>query len=110
MIANTDRHSEPRRLSSILEKCWPLEAFWLTRLLTGLVGGKGAPPFLLPLFASYQGRLLCRIVVQIRPQPALHFFAAHALPHLVVGNLVAVDLAQAEVPRLRVRKVEAAHA
>src|ERR1700677_3760982 len=51
-----------------------------------------------------------RIVVQVRTEPALDFGHDHALALGIVGHLIAVDLAQAEVARLRGRKVEATYA
>src|ERR1700733_15118041 len=58
-----------------------------------------------------QSRMLFRrVVVEGRPQPSLDFFNAHALALVVVHHLVAPDLPQAEIARLRMRKVEPAHA
>ena len=50
------------------------------------------------------------IVVQVLAQPTLDLFHAHSFALGVVDNLVAVDLAQTEVTRLRVGEVEPAHA
>jgi hypothetical protein len=41
--------------------------------------------------------LLGRVVIQVLPEPSLDFRHAHPLAFAVVGNLVAVDLAQTEI-------------
>ena len=51
-----------------------------------------------------------RVVVQVRPKPALDLSHGHAFARRVVRDLVAVDLAEREVPGLGVREIEAAHA
>src|SRR5215469_7050762 len=54
--------------------------------------------------------LLRRIVVQVWPQPSLDFVNAHPFAIGVVGNLIAIDLPQAEVTRFRMGKVKTTHA
>src|ERR1700691_5088420 len=54
--------------------------------------------------------LTSRIVVQIRSEPAFNFGHRHPLACRVVGDLIAVDLAQAEVTRFRVGEVETTYA
>ena len=54
--------------------------------------------------------LFGRVVVQILPQPSLDFRHTHPLAFLIVGDLIAVDLAKAEISRFRVGKVEPTHA
>src|SRR4051812_15194178 len=49
------------------------------------------------------------LVVEVRGKPALHGRQVHALPAGVVLDLVALDLADAEVLGLRVPEVVAAH-
>ena len=65
-----------------------------------------------PLFIwrSLERALFLGVVVQILPEPSLNFCHAHRLAFTVIGDLVAVDLAQAEISRFRVGKVESAHA
>ena len=50
------------------------------------------------------------IVVEVGAEPAFDFGDGHALALVVVGDLVAVDLAEGEVARLGVGEVEAADA
>jgi hypothetical protein len=54
--------------------------------------------------------LFCRVVIQILPEPALDFAHAHSLAFAVVGDLIAVNLAEAEISRFGVGEVESAHA
>src|ERR1700730_5034608 len=54
--------------------------------------------------------LFRRLVVQILPEPSLDFCHAHPLAFVIVGDLIAVDLAEAEISRFRVGKVEPTHA
>jgi hypothetical protein len=54
--------------------------------------------------------LFRRVVVQVRAEPALDLGYGHAFALGVVGDLVAVDLAEREIARLGVGEVEAAHA
>src|SRR4029077_10599191 len=54
--------------------------------------------------------LFSKVVIQVLPEPSLDFCHAHPLAFAVVGNLVAVDLAETEISRFRVCKVEPAHA
>lgn len=57
------------------------------------------------------GQLLFRrIVVQVLPQPPLNFGHAHSFALTVVGDLVAIDLAEAEISRFRMSEVKTAHA
>src|SRR5882762_25634 len=49
------------------------------------------------------------LVAEIRPQPALRFFAREPLAARVVLDLLAVDLADREVARLRMRDVPTTH-
>jgi hypothetical protein len=42
--------------------------------------------------------LFRRIVVQVLPEPSLDFSHAHPFAFAVVGDLIAVDLAEAEIP------------
>ena len=48
------------------------------------------------------------IVVQIRPEPALHLFHGHSFAEMIVQHLVAVYFPQPKVPSLRVGEVEPA--
>ena len=43
--------------------------------------------------------LFRRVVVQIRPEPSLDLSYAHPFTFVIVGDLIAVDLAEAEVSR-----------
>ena len=52
-----------------------------------------------------EGLLYRRIVVEVWPEPALDFGDGHSLAACVVRYLIAIDLAEAEVLCLRVRKV-----
>src|ERR1700730_12477276 len=52
---------------------------------------------------------LLRLVAEIRPQTALRFFLREPLAARVVLDLLAVDLADREVARLRMGEVPAAH-
>ena len=54
--------------------------------------------------------LLRRVVVQILPQPALDFANAHIFALAVIGNLVPLNLAEAEVARFRMSEIKAAYA
>src|ERR1700677_1929300 len=47
----------------------------------------------------------CRIVVEVGPEPAFDLVDAHLLAGCVVGDLVAANLAEREVARLRMSKV-----
>ena len=60
------------------------------------------------LTAAYRRRAI-PLVAQVRRQPALRLRHRHALPRGVVLHLVPADLADAEVARLRVPEVPAAH-
>jgi hypothetical protein len=51
-----------------------------------------------------------RLVAEVGTEPALHFLGPSCPFEAVVDDLVAVDLAQGEVARLRMREVEPAHA
>ena len=63
------------------------------------------------IHGGWRERILAfRVVIQIRPEPALDLGDGHALALGVVGHLVAVDLAEGEVARLGVGEVEAADA
>ena len=62
------------------------------------------------LASSAPPSLFRRVVVQIRPEPTFHLCNAHPLAHVIVGHLIAANLAEAEITRFRVRKVESAHA
>ena len=50
------------------------------------------------------------IVVQVLPEPSLDSSYAHALAFAVVGDLVYVDLAEAEIARFGMGEVKATHA
>ncbi len=50
-----------------------------------------------------------RHVVQHRPEPPLHFTDVHALARRIVLDLVALDLGDAEVMRVGMSDVDAAH-
>ena len=80
---------------------FPCQSLGCAEILVSKLVGK--------LLASEDG-LVHRVVVQVRPEPALDLGDAHALALGVVGDLVAVDLAEAEVARLGVGEVEPAHA
>jgi hypothetical protein len=49
-----------------------------------------------PLAAAVQ-RLFRRVVVQVLPEPSLDLSHAHLFALAVVGDLIAVDLAEAEI-------------
>src|SRR6185312_14666601 len=51
-----------------------------------------------------------RVVIQIGTEPSFDFSHAHTLTLMIVGDLIAVDLPQAEIARLRVCKIEPADA
>ena len=51
-----------------------------------------------------------RIVVQVLPEPPLDFSYAHPLAFAVVGDLIAVNLTEAEIARFRMGEVKATHA
>lgn len=53
--------------------------------------------------------LFCRIVVQVLSEPSLDFRYAHPFTFVIVGNLIAVDLAEGEISGFRVGEVESAH-
>src|ERR1700720_3748726 len=55
--------------------------------------------------------MLClRIVVQVLAEPSLDLCYAHPLAFVIVGHLIAVDLAKAEISRFRMGEVEPTHA
>jgi len=54
--------------------------------------------------------LFRRVVVQILPEPSLDFSDPHSLAFAIVGDLIAVYLAEAEVSRFWMGKVKATHA
>src|SRR5262249_12916746 len=54
--------------------------------------------------------LLCGIVIQALPEPSFDFRHGHCFALAVVGDLVSIDLAKAEITRFRVGKVKTAHA
>ena len=54
--------------------------------------------------------LIRRIVVQALSEPALDFCDTHRLALCVIGDLVSVDFAEAEISRLRMGEIEATHA
>jgi hypothetical protein len=54
--------------------------------------------------------LFCRIVVQVLAEPSLDLRHAHPLAFVIVGDLIAVDLAEAEISRFRVGEVDPTHA
>src|SRR5208283_1916169 len=57
-----------------------------------------------------RGTLLRGIVVEVLAEPALDLRRAHAFATSVVGNLVAADLAERKIARLRMGEVKAADA
>src|SRR4051794_2659076 len=57
-----------------------------------------------------RGRRRLRVVAEVGREPALGLGDREALPAGVVGDLVAPDAADGEVPRLRMGQVDAAHA
>ena len=54
--------------------------------------------------------LFRRVVVQVLSEPSLDFGYAHSLAFAVVGDLIAVDLAEAEIARFRMGEVKSTHA
>lgn len=56
------------------------------------------------------GALTRRLIVQIRPEPALRILECHVFALRVIGNLVGPDLAQGEIARFRMRKIKTAYA
>src|SRR5260370_42063812 len=53
---------------------------------------------------------LCGVVVQARREPSLVLSYAHPLAFVIVGDLIAVDLAEREISRFRMGEVEPTHA
>src|SRR5260370_11206103 len=53
---------------------------------------------------------LCGVVVQVRREPSLDLSYAHPLAFVIVGDLISVDLAEAEISRFRVGKVKPTYA
>src|SRR3569833_506871 len=73
---------------------------------------EGHPSGVLLLDSASGGRVACegpRIVVQDRRQPAFTLRHAPALAAGIVFDLVALDLADAEVVAVRVAEIEPAH-
>ena len=62
----------------------------------GWVHQEGWNQFEWPLRAGIRV-LFRRFVIQVLPEPALDFAHAHSLAFAVVGDLVTVDLAEAEI-------------
>jgi hypothetical protein len=54
--------------------------------------------------------LFRRVVVQILPEPSLDFSDPYPFAFAIVGDLIAVYLAEAEVSRFWMGKVKATHA
>jgi hypothetical protein len=54
--------------------------------------------------------LACRVIIQVRPEPALDLFHGHPFASGVVFYLIAIDLAQAEIAGFWVGEVESAYA
>jgi hypothetical protein len=54
--------------------------------------------------------LFRRVVVQILPEPSLDFCHAHPLAFVIGGDLIAVDLAEAEISRFWMGEVDSTHA
>src|ERR1700674_5418674 len=50
------------------------------------------------------------VVVQVLPEPSLNLSDAHPFAFAVVGDLITVNLAEAEISRFRVGEVESTHA
>jgi len=86
-------------------------------------GAQKASPFVhvetAALAAGHQGgqagnqksRWLFRwVVIQVLPEPSLDFSYTHSLAFAVVGDLVAVNLSEAEISRFGMGEVEPAHA
>src|SRR5580658_3880840 len=57
-----------------------------------------------------QSLLFHRVVVQVLSEPSLDFSYAHSLAFAIVDDLVAVDLAEAEISRFGMGEVESTHA
>jgi GMP synthase-like glutamine amidotransferase len=55
-------------------------------------------------------KLFRGIIVQALTEPSLDFCHAHILALVIVNDLIPVDLANAEIPRFRMREVESADA
>src|SRR3974390_2519378 len=58
---------------------------------------------------SPRGALRARVVIQNRREPALGLFCAPALALGVILDLIALDLADAEIGALRMAEIESAH-
>src|ERR1700678_1870140 len=54
--------------------------------------------------------LFDRIVVQVRPEPSLDLRYGHTLALVIVHDLIAFDLAEAEIARFRMSEIETAYA
>src|SRR5271170_6022255 len=54
--------------------------------------------------------LFSRVVVEVLPEPSLDLGCAHPFALVIVGDLIAVDLAEAKISRFRVCKVKPTHA
>jgi hypothetical protein len=63
-----------------------------------------------PAWVRTSPALSLGIVIQIRPQPPLHFCDAHSLALRVIFHLVAIDSTQLKVSRLWMGEIESAHA
>src|SRR4030088_510908 len=89
----------------------PSRSDWRMNFPIACFGGSGANSQGLgcPLRPQVQ-MLFRRVVVQILPEPSLDFCHAHPLAFVIVGDLIAVDLAEAEISRFWVGKVKPTHA
>ena len=54
--------------------------------------------------------LFRRVVVHVLPEPSLDFGYAHSLAFAVVGDLIAVDFAEAEISRFWMGEIEPTYA
>jgi hypothetical protein len=91
----------------------PKDAYeWVVLRLHSIVGPRmvNAFPRLQIAVSSHRQLLLCRVVIQVLPEPSLDLYHAHALAFAIVGDLIAVDLAQAEISRFWMGEVEPTHA
>jgi hypothetical protein len=82
---------------------------WCVNFGSSVLEGREEVPKGYVIHRRPQFQLFRGVVIQILPEPSLNFCHAHPLAFVIVGDLIAIDLSQAEIPRFRVGEVEPAH-
>src|SRR6266702_3737054 len=61
-------------------------------------------------YKSVMRELFRGLIIQVRPKPSLNLCHAHPLARVIVGDLIAINFAQAEIARFGMREINTTHA